>query len=78
MQSEINLPLKGQQLIRNIEIYISNELSFTFPSILISECYYRVSIGMECCGDLSIIVWLVPYVYLVSFKRSNKAVAEAR
>ena len=52
---------------------------FTFPSILISECYYYVlTIGMECCGDLSIIVWLVPCVYLVSFKRSNKAVAEAR
>ena len=54
-------------------------LSFTFPSISIFECYYRVlTIGIECCGDLSIIVWLVPCVYLVSFKRSNKAVAEAR
>ena len=50
-----------------------------FPSILISKCYYCVlTIGMECCGDLSIIVWLVSCVYLVSFKRSNKAVAEVR
>ena len=52
---------------------------YSFSLILISECYYCVlTISMECCGDLSIIVWLVPYVYLVSFKRSNKAVAEAR
>ena len=52
---------------------------FSFPSILISECYYYdLTIGMECCGDLSIIVWLVPCVYLVSLKRSNNVAAEAR
>ena len=52
---------------------------WNFHMIFIYECYYCVlTKDMECCGDLSIIVWLVPCVYLVSLKRSNKAVAEAK